>query len=50
MEVLIDELEFAQEPHVNSLITWVINGNRYKNVYFFMDMNKKICWSIKKHS
>ena len=42
MEVLIDKLEFAQEPHTNGLITWDISGKRYKKGYFLTEIIKKI--------
>lgn len=44
MEILINKLVFAQEPHTNSLIAWIINKKRYKKECFLMDINRKI-WS-----
>ena len=49
IEVLIDELEFAQKPHVNGLIAWVINRSKYKKVSSLIDINEKMWWSIGRH-
>ena len=49
-ELLIIGREFAQEQPENGLTTWLISsGKRYRKVFFMMDMNEKMLWSIERN-